>query len=362
MIFKDLKVIELASVLAGPSVGMFFAELGATVIKVESPNGDITRSWKLNTENEQDSRSAYFSSVNWGKKNRILNLKDENDRVQVYSLVKEADIVIVSYKPGDEFKLQMDYETLKTYNKKIIYGQITGFGEEIHRVGYDAIVQAESGLMYMNGSPNDKPTKLPIAFVDLLAAHQLKEGLLAALYHREKTGIGSKVEASLIDSALATLTNQSSNYLVANHIPQRMGSEHPNIVPYGTVYPTKDNQYVVLAIGSDKQFFHLCFILNIPEIAEDKKFNINIHRVKHRKEINAILENALLNFDAKPFIDLCVEANIPVGIVNDMKAVMETDYAKSMLLEGTTIKGLRTVGFKADFFEKMDLCEPPILG
>lgn len=358
MLFKDLKVIELASVLAGPSVGMFFAELGAKVIKVESKFGDVTRSWKLKSENQSNSRSAYFSSVNWGKESIVLNLKEEADKQVVYDLVKDADIVICSYKPGDDKKLKMDYEALKAYNPKIIYGMITGFGEKENRVGYDAIVQAESGMMFINGEPENKPTKLPIAYVDLFAGHQLKEGILAALYHREKTGEGSKIAVSLIDAAITSLANQASNYLVAGHIPQRIGSEHPNIVPYGTVYQTKDEKYVVLAVGNDKQFEKLFSLLGLEQVPA---FATNPDRVKNRTTVNSILENAISNVDSKSFIQNCIANHIPAGIVNDMQGVMTSFHGKQNIIEGKSMKGLRTVAFDAPFINKIDLEEPPEL-
>lgn len=358
MIFQDLTVVELASVLAGPSVGMFFAELGAKVIKVESKYGDVTRSWKLKSEDKNDSRSAYFNSVNWGKENVIVDLKAEEGKQTVYDLIKTADIVIVSYKPGDEFKLKMDYETLKAINPQIIYGQITGFGNTVNRVGYDAIVQAESGWMYMNGEPENKPTKMPIAFVDLFAGHQLKEGIMAALYHRLKTNEGSKVEVSLIDSAIASLANQASNYLVANHIPQRIGSEHPNIVPYGSVYSTKDDDYIVLAIGNDKQFNQLCKILSLPE---NPDFATNPDRVKHREAVNSYLADAIKNQSTNSFVEQCIALNIPVGKVNNMEQVMQSFHGKEMQIQGSNLTGLRSVAFDAPFIHQKNLSQPPVL-
>ena len=157
--FKDLKIIELASVLAGPSVGQFFAELGAEVIKVEYPGlgGAVTRSWKMSGEQDGDI-SAYFSSINWGKKSLTLNLGEKEGKEILYDLIRQTDIVITSYKPGDAEKLQVDYESLSSLNPKLIYGEITGYGSKINRVGYDAIIQAESGFMYMNGSSDGPPT------------------------------------------------------------------------------------------------------------------------------------------------------------------------------------------------------------
>src|SRR5882672_8972514 len=175
---QDLKVLELASVLAGPSVGQFFAELGAEVIKIENPKigGDVTRGWKIPDE-PTDDRSAYFCSCNWGKKSVALDLTLSKDLEVVKKLSARADIIIASYKPGDAEKLGVAYEQLITINQQLIYGQISGYGSDDDRVGYDAVIQAETGFMDLNGEKDGPPTKMPVALIDILAAHQLKEGL-----------------------------------------------------------------------------------------------------------------------------------------------------------------------------------------
>ena len=170
---KDLKVLELASVLAGPGVGQFFAELGAEVIKVENARtgGDVTRSWKGAGE-QTDDRSAYFCAINWGKKSLALDFNNESDRKVIHALARNTDIVIASYKPGDAEKLGVDYKTLSAINPKLIYGQVTGYGSHNPRVGYDAVIQAEAGFMSMNGEPDRSSLKIPVALMDVLAGHQ----------------------------------------------------------------------------------------------------------------------------------------------------------------------------------------------
>ena len=238
MMLKNLKVIELASVLAGPDVGMFFAELGAKVIKVENKllNGDVTRGWKSVNEDKTAKVSAYFSSVNYNKEYIQLNLKDENDKTKVYKLIADSDIVIANFKPGDDIKLGMDYGTLKKHNSNLIYGEINGYGSQSKRAAYDVVLQAETGFMSMNGNETSGPIKMPIALIDVLAAHQLKEGLLLALLKKEKTNKGSLVEVSLYDTALSSLKNQATNWLMNKFIPQPIGSLHPNIAPYGEIF------------------------------------------------------------------------------------------------------------------------------
>ena len=255
-LLKDIVVLELANILAGPMTGMFLAELGARVIKVENPHtgGDPTRAWKLPSEPVDSDVSSYFACTNWGKESIAVDLATSGGRELVHELARRCDIVLQSFKPGDDVKLGLDYPTLRPLRPEMIYGQITAYGPEDPRPGFDAIIQAESGFTYLNGDPDGPPTKMPVALVDLLLAHQLKEALLLAILKRERTGEGSFISTSLLKAATASLANQATNWLVADQIPQRMGSEHPNIAPYGTLYRTLDEREVVIAVGTDRQF------------------------------------------------------------------------------------------------------------
>ncbi len=340
---KGLRVVELATVLAGPAVGQFFAECGAEVIKVENPltGGDVTRSWKSDGEATGD-RSAYFCSVNWGKKSIALDLSLALDQAKLMDIVRTADIVIVSYKPGDAGKLGTDYETLRKLKSDLIYGSITGYGSEDTRVGYDAVIQAESGFMDMNGEPDGPPLKMPVALMDLMAAHQLKEGLLLALIRRQQTGLGSIVEVSLIDSALASLANQAGNYLVAGRTPKRQGSLHPNIAPYGEVMTAKDGTCILLAVGSDKQFHQLCSVLKNPAWAEDPRFNTNQQRVANRKVLADLLTSAFSTVDAQEILAELHRLNIPAGSIQTVKEALTTDSARRTRISGPSFKGVRT--------------------
>src|SRR6478735_852195 len=364
--FADLLVLELASVLAGPSVGQFFAELGATVLKIENigTQGDVTRCWKTSSENAESDISAYFSCANWGKRSVALDLKKPEALKVVHQLAKQADVVIASYKPGDAEKLGVDYQTLANLNEKLICAHITGYGAGSSRAGYDAVIQAESGLMYINGQPENEPTKLPVAFVDLLAAHQLKEGLLTALYMREKTGKGRLVEISLINAALTSLANQGTNFLVAGLNPQRAGSEHPNIVPYGTIFQTSDARQLILAIGDDRQFRNLCAILGAPEIAADEKFRRNADRVKNRVELNQQLKKLIA---LKPLESLLAELEksfVPAGEVKDVASALQSPFAQPLKLNSaeTGLQGLKTVGFKLEKVANNPVLPPPHFG
>ncbi|MER2997931.1 CaiB/BaiF CoA transferase family protein [Pontibacter populi] len=362
MICKDMLVLELASVLAGPSVGQFFAELGARVIKIENAatNGDVTRRWKLKSEPANTDTPAYFCAANWGKESLPLNLSQNSDLEQLYSLVKQADMVIASYKPGDAEKLQVDYKTLQTINPTLIYGHLTGYGPEDERAGYDAVIQAETGFMYLNGESGGEPTKMPVALMDLLAAHQLKEGLLVALVQRERTGQGQYVQVSLVQAAVSALANQATNWLVAGQNPQRIGSEHPSIVPYGTVYNTRDNKQLVLAIGDDRQFERLSKALGTPEIAQDAKFKTNYSRVQHRQELNELLRQLIKNMDQDQLLQTLHKLHVPAGAVNSVADVFELPQARQMLLKHADTKpGVRQVAFRVGDEDPVQLTPPP---
>ncbi len=349
---SNLKVIELASVLAGPNVGMFFSELGSKVIKIENKKtgGDVTRKWKLANEPKENKVSAYFSSVNWNKEYLFLNLTEKDDREQVYELIKTADIVIANFKPGDDKKLGMDYQTLKSIKSDIIFGEINGYGASNKRAAYDVVLQAETGFMSMNGTPDSGPVKMPIALIDVLAAHQLKEGLLLALLKKEKTGQGSKVEVSLYDSALASLKNQATNWLMNNHIPQPIGSLHPNIAPYGETFITKDNKKVVLAIGSDNQFHKLLEIIGANELINNSLYSSNQLRVKNRTQLDKDLSPYFKLQNRETLMSQFIKINIPVGSLNNLKEVFEDENAQALILE-EEIDGIKTKRVKTGIFK-----------
>lgn len=340
---SDLKVLELASVLAGPSVGQFFAELGAEVIKIENlkTGGDITRTWKGAGE-QTDDRSAYFCSVNWGKKSVAIDLSTPDGKRIVQKLAAKSDVVIASYKPGDAEKLGVSYEQLKSFNAKIIYGQITGYGSDNNRVGYDAVIQAESGFMDLNGEKGGTPTKMPVALVDVLAGHHLKEGLLLALLKRERNGEGSFVEVSLIQTAVSSLTNQATNWLVAGKVPSRSGSAHPNIAPYGESFLTKDGKRILLAVGSDRQFFDLLHVLGINPVLFEQKFSTNHRRVENREELGVLLGEKISQLIAGELLLKIHEYKIPAGIIQNVRDVFEMKEAKELLVESNGIIGVRS--------------------
>lgn len=350
-VFKDLTVIELAGVLAGPSVGLFFAELGAKVIKIENPKtrGDVTRSWKLSSEDPSESTSAYYWSVNAGKEVLFLNLSEAKDLEQFYALVRSADIVITNYKAGDDRKLRVDYDTLSALNSSLIYASVNGFGKDRPRTAYDLILQAESGFMFMNGEKNAAPLKMPVALIDLLAGHQLKEAVLVALLQRYKSGKGMPVSVSLFDTALASLTNQATNWLIAHHLPVSQGSLHPNIAPYGELFTTSDGHTITFAIGSDRQFQKLCSILGL-SITHDARYAGNQQRVRNREELFAVLSEKIRQRTFQELYQACLEQDIPIGKIRNLEEVFELPEAKQLVRSwqngGKTWETVSSIGFR----------------
>ena len=349
--FKDLKIVELASVLAGPLVGTFFSELGAEVVKIEnsSTDGDVTRKWKLASENENDI-SAYYASANFNKKVFLLNLKIEEEYKRVLEEIKTADIVISNFKQGDAEKLKVDYLSLRKVKADLVYGEITGYGKGNKRTAFDVVLQAETGFMFMNGSKESGPIKMPVALIDILAAHQLKEGLLCALIKKLKTKKGSYVSVSLFDAAVSSLVNQATNWLMAQHIPQPMGTQHPNIAPYGDLFSTKDKKHIVLAIGSDTQFQKLCKKLDLDELTSDHRFITNKSRVENREALNLLLQPNIISWEAEKLKEELLSSNVPMGIIKNMEQVFETQNAQKLILNekigNQELRKIKTVVFE----------------
>ena len=359
---NDLKVLELASVLAGPGVGQFFAEVGAEVIKVENihTGGDVTRTWRVANENTDD-RSAYFCAVNWGKKSIAVDLRQLAGQDIVGKLATNCDIVISSYKSGDAEKLGVDFQTLSSLNPRLIYGQISGFGPHNSRVGYDAVIQAETGFMFMNGEPGGSSLKMPVALMDILAAHQLKEAILLALLERYRTGKGKYVHVSLFDAAVASLANQASNWLVAGRIPHKQGSLHPNISPYGEIFRTADGVEILLAVGSDRQFASFAEIVGLG-IEVLNSYASNVERVENRENLSLLLKAKVEKLDSATLIGSMQAAGIPYGLVRNLKELFQSPEAKALLIHSEDRTGVKTFVGSAPVGKGSHFLPPPHFG
>jgi crotonobetainyl-CoA:carnitine CoA-transferase CaiB-like acyl-CoA transferase len=329
--FKGLKVVELASVLAGPLAGSFFAELGAKVVKIENKNagGDVTRSWKLPEEAGKSMPSAYYHSANYGKTSLMLNLNDNRDYQLLLNEIETADIIISNYQKSTAEKLSIGIDTLTSKHPGLIFIQLNAFDYEDPRPGYDLVMQAEAGYISMCGE-GETLAKMPVAMIDILASHQIKEAALIALLHKEKTGKGSVVHVSLYKSALSGLINQATNFLMEEHIAQPIGTKHPNIAPYGEVFSTSDGQVIMLSIGSDGQFSKFTDLLGI---ATPSRFKTNIERLKNRVELNLFIKQHCVKYSAGSLIEKFEQEGIPFALVKNMKEVFDDVISQNSIME-----------------------------
>ena len=267
-----LIVADLSRVLAGPYCSMLLADLGATVIKVESADGDDTRTWM---PPEKDGVSTYFMSINRNKRSIVLDFRDPADVALVHELFRRSDIVLENFKPGALTKFGLDYESARAVNASLIYLSISGFGtaEGSWLPGYDLVVQAVSGLMSLTGAQDGPAFRAGISVFDVMTGLHGTIGVLAALNQRRDTGEGQHVEVNLLSSAMSGLVNQTGAFVAGGVVPHRMGNEHPSVYPYQTM-PTKDRDIIITA-ANDRQFRSLCEVLDVPELADDERFRLN---------------------------------------------------------------------------------------
>ncbi|GGF13299.1 CoA transferase [Halobacillus andaensis] len=325
---KGIKVLDLTRVLAGPYCSMILGDLGAAVIKVEAPGGsDETRKWGPPFK---EGVSAYYLCANRNKKSLTVNLKSKQGKEIIRKLVRQSDVVLHNFKTGTMERLGLDYLQLKTINPQLIYCSITGFGETgpyKHLPGYDFIIQAMSGLMSITGDDVSGPQKLGVAITDILTGLYACIGIQAALLERTQSGIGQKIDLSLYDSAVSSLINIGSNYLMSGRVPERLGNHHANIVPYQTFH-SADGKMVV-AVGNDTQFASLCMVIEAPELAADPRFHTNPDRVAHRTLLAEILQEAFVKRTTGYWKEKCQAANIPFGAIQTVEDVVKDEQLKA---------------------------------
>ncbi|MGA0117660.1 MAG: CaiB/BaiF CoA transferase family protein [Ilumatobacteraceae bacterium] len=312
---EGLLVADLSRVLAGPYCSMLLADMGATVIKVESSAGDDTRTWVPPTK---DGVATYYMSINRNKKSIVLDFGNPDDLALVKKLVSKADICLENFKVGGLKKFGLDYESVSVDNPSLVYLSISGFGtaEGAWLPGYDLIVQAVSGLMSLTGEPDGPPFRAGISVFDVMAGLHGTIGVLAALNQRAQTGKGQHVEVNLLSSAMSGLVNQTAAYTAAGVVPFRMGNAHPSLFPYEAL-PTKDRD-LIIAAGNDKQFRALCGVLGLDDVAQDPRFAINADRTKNREELRPYLLEKLAEWNSD---DLFIELNkvgVPCGPINSI--------------------------------------------
>ena len=318
--YAGLRVLELARVLAGPWIGQTLADLGAQVIKVESPQGDETRRWGppfLTNADGSAADAAYFHSCNRGKESLVLDLLRTADREQAVRLAREADVVIENFKVGGLEKYGLDYASLAPLNPALVYCSISGFGQDgryAKRPGYDFVAQAMSGLMDITGEPGRAPQKVGVAVADIVTGLYGLIGIQAALAERARSGRGQRVDVALLDSTMGILANQVMNRLIGNLTPTRMGNAHPNIAPYQE-FRTADG-FIVVAVGNDSQFRNLCAALGRAQLADDPRFVGNGDRVRNRTALEQTLAPLLTALRREDALARLEAAGVPCGPIN----------------------------------------------
>lgn len=333
------RVLDLSRVLAGPWCGQTLADLGAEVIKVERPGaGDDTRAWgppwMKDRNDERTSETSYYQSTNRGKLSVALNLASPEGQALVRALATDCDVLIENYKAGSLAKYGLDYATLAELNPRLVYCSVTGFGQTGPRAaepGYDFIVQGIGGLMSITGErddlPGGGPQKVGVAFSDLMTGLYSTVAIQAALLSREKTGVGQHIDMALLDVQVATLCNQSQNYLASGKPPGRYGNAHANIVPY-QVFRASDQDFII-ACGNDSQFLALCEAIGLPHLPADPRFTRNADRVANREAIIQILSEHFIGDRAQAWISRIHPRGVPIGAINSIAQALDEPQVKA---------------------------------
>jgi crotonobetainyl-CoA:carnitine CoA-transferase CaiB-like acyl-CoA transferase len=328
---SHITVLDLSRVLAGPWAGQVLADLGAEVIKIERPgSGDDTRSWGppylRDEQGNETADAAYYLCANRNKQSVTVDFTTAQGQAIVRDLARQADVVLENFKVGGLAAYGLDYASLRAVNPRLIYCSITGFGQTgpyAPRAGYDLLVQAMGGLMSITGRQDDEPgagpQKAGVAVADILTGLYAAIGILAALTHRERTGIGQHIDLGLLDVQVACLANQAMNYLVSGTAPRRSGNAHPNLVPYQD-FPTSDG-YVIIAVGNDAQFARLCGVLALEELASDPSFASNKQRVLNRRELIDTLSAVTVTHPTAHWVAALQSVGVPAGPINNLEAV-----------------------------------------
>ena len=332
---EGIKVLDLSRALAGPYCTMMLADMGAEVIKLEMPGrGDDSRSWGPPFV---EGESAYFMSINRNKKSITLNMKSDKSTEIVHKLIKQSDVLVENFRPGAMERLGLGYEQVKAMNPRIIYCSISGFGQDgPYRMlpGFDQVLQGMGGLMSITGEAGGPPIKVGVAIADISGGMFAANGVLVALYNREKTGKGQMVDVSLLDSQVAWLTYRAGAYFASGEIPQPMGSGHPVIVPY-QAFKAKD-VFVNIAVGNDQLWERFCKAVGLEKVMNDPKFAINAKRVENREEIVKIIGDLIVTKNGEEWLKILTDAGIPCGPIYTVDKI----FADPQVLHREMVKEL----------------------
>ena len=316
-----LRVVELARILAGPWIGQTLADLGADVIKVEAPEGDDTRRWgpPFVQRGDGELEAAYFHCCNRGKRSVVADFRTPEGQELVRLLAQRSDVLIENFKVGGLQKFGLDYPSLHALNPRLVYCSVTGFGQQGPKsahAGYDLMIQGMSGIMDLTGDPAGPPQRTGVAFADIFTGTYGVIAIQAALAQRERTGAGQHVDMALLDTMVAVLANQATNYLVSGEVPHRMGNAHPNIVPY-QVFPVRDG-HVIIAVGNDQQFRQFCAVIQRPQLSEDPRYLTNSDRVGNRQSLVEAIGAALQSFTRAELLPALEARGVPCGPINSV--------------------------------------------
>lgn len=342
---NGLKVLDLSRILAGPSATQILGDLGADVVKIEHPDGgDDTRGWGppfMQSPEGDRIEASYFACCNRNKRSVALDFNNNEDRDTLLKLASQADILVENFKPGSLAKFGLDFESLQKINISLIYCSVTGFGQTgpySHKPGYDFLIQGMGGLMSITGQADGEagaePLKVGVAICDLFTGLNAVTAILAALHHRTSSGIGQYIDCSLLDSQAAMLANQSSGWLNSRVLPQRMGNNHPSVVPY-RVFAASDG-HLIINCGNDRQFQNLCAVIEMPELSTDSRFKTNEQRCKNRTLIDDILASRLMKMKVDDIIRLLESVGVACGPINTIPDVFSDPHVKSRAMQVST--------------------------
>ncbi|GGL91453.1 CoA transferase [Deinococcus aerolatus] len=328
---EGVKVADFTRVLTGPFCTMLLGDLGADVIKVEPPQGDDTRAWGPPFQTSGEAReSSYFLSVNRNKRSIILDLKSPEGQQAAQRLIAESDVVVENFRPGTFAKLGFGWEALHAENPRLIYASVSGFGQDgpyRDRAGYDVIAQGMGGLMSYNGEAGHEPLRVGVAVADVFSGSLITQAILAALYQRERTGKGERLDVNLLESVIALGTNQVSRYLTTGEVPVAIGNEHRSIVPYGTL--RCQDGFINVAVGNDSLWRKFCRALDLSELAADSRMDTNEGRVSHREDLDVQLLAGLGRLTRAEIMQRLEEAGVPCGAVNNMAEVFADPHIQA---------------------------------
>jgi len=331
---QGINVFDLTRVLAGPTATQILGDLGANIIKVERPiTGDDSRNLGppyLDSNATDPKESAYYLSVNRNKHSVTIDLTKKKGQVLAKKIIKKCDVLVENFRAGNLKQYGLDYESIKKINPKIIYCSITGFGQNgpyASRGGYDYLVQAMGGIMSITGEKKGLPTKIGVGVSDIITGLYATISILSALRFRDQTSLGQHLDISLLDSQVSWLSYVAQSYLISGKIPDRIGNDHPSIVPYQTV-KAKDG-LMVLAIANDRQFKNFCQFSGLYDLCENSKFKSNSSRVKNRKELNKIIGKTILKKTITEWVQGLTKINVPCGPINNIKQVFDDPQVKS---------------------------------